>query len=173
MVNKPLAALTAEDLMSTTLVMIPEEMSLKCAAHLLSQANITGAPVVSADGRCVGVLSSTDFMHWAEKGSIPAPQHRVCSSWQIVDSAELPQDEVQHYMTADPVTIPPRTPIADLSQMMLDAHIHRVIVVDRNGRPIGLVSSTDILAAVARTGAPSDRRPVPARCAHLQGLGSN
>jgi predicted transcriptional regulator len=32
---------------------------------------------------------------------------------------------------------------------MLDAHVHRVIVVDRQGRPIGVVSSMDILAAVA------------------------
>ncbi len=33
--------------------------------------------------------------------------------------------------------------------MMIDAHIHRVIVVDKDERPIGIVSSTDILAAVA------------------------
>jgi CBS domain-containing protein len=35
--------------------------------------------------------------------------------------------------------------------MMRDAHIHRVIVVDDRGRPVGVVTSTDILAAVART----------------------
>lgn len=167
--NKPLTELTAADLMSTTLVMIPQDMSLKCAAHLLSQANITGAPVVSADGRCVGVLSSTDFIHWAEKGPKQDPQKGVCSSWQIVDE-ELSCEDVKHYMTADPVTASPGTPIAEVSRMMLDAHIHRVIVVDRNGRPTGIVSSTDILAAIAQT-PPSDARPVKARCSHLQGLG--
>jgi len=41
-------------------------------------------------------------------------------------------------------------PIGDLANMMIDAHIHRVIVVDSNERPIGIVSTTDILAAVAR-----------------------
>ena len=39
--------------------------------------------------------------------------------------------------------------IMDLARSMLDAHIHRIIVVDNNCRPIGIVSSTDILAAVA------------------------
>ena len=35
--------------------------------------------------------------------------------------------------------------------MMMDAHIHRVIVVETaTDRPIGIVSSTDILAALAR-----------------------
>ena len=34
---------------------------------------------------------------------------------------------------------------------MMDAHIHRLIVIDNvSERPIGIVSSMDILAAVAR-----------------------
>ena len=33
--------------------------------------------------------------------------------------------------------------------MMIDAHIHRVIVVDEDRIPVGVVSSTDILAALA------------------------
>jgi CBS-domain-containing membrane protein len=33
--------------------------------------------------------------------------------------------------------------------MMIDAHIHRIIVVDKKQRPIGIVSSTDLLAAMA------------------------
>jgi len=32
---------------------------------------------------------------------------------------------------------------------MLDAHIHRVIIVDGDNHPEGVVSTTDILAAVA------------------------
>jgi predicted transcriptional regulator len=40
--------------------------------------------------------------------------------------------------------------------MMMDAHIHRVIVVDSENRPIGVVSSTDILAAVARAAGPTE-----------------
>lgn len=53
-------------------------------------------------------------------------------------------------MTGDPVTVPGGATIGELAQMMLDARIHRVIVVDHNERPIGIVSSTDVLAAVAR-----------------------
>jgi CBS-domain-containing membrane protein len=33
---------------------------------------------------------------------------------------------------------------------MLDAHIHRVVVVDDFGRPVGIISGTDLLAAIAR-----------------------
>jgi CBS-domain-containing membrane protein len=56
-------------------------------------------------------------------------------------------------MTADPVTATPETPVGALARRMLDAHVHRLIIVDTAGRPVGIVSSTDVLAAVAREAA--------------------
>jgi CBS domain-containing protein len=158
--TKPFLALTAADLMSRELVMVPREMSLRAAAHMLSQAAITGAPVVDSRGRCVGVLSSSDFVRWAEgEESADRPPYRprgaVCSEWQMMDPDQLPTTEVGEYMTTDPVTVAPAAPIGELARRMIDAHIHRLIVVDREGMPIGVVSTTDILAAVAYT----DSRP--------------
>jgi len=34
---------------------------------------------------------------------------------------------------------------------MLDAHIHRIIVVDEDQHPVGVISSTDMLAAIVRS----------------------
>jgi CBS domain-containing protein len=66
--------------------------------------------------------------------------------------AELPRDAVARWMTADIVTAGPHTPLTELARMMVDAHIHRIPVVDEGGRPVGIVSSTDLLAALARRG---------------------
>jgi CBS domain-containing protein len=129
-------------------------MSLRAAAHLLSEAKVGGAPVVDETGACVGVLSATDFMHWVgygERGALgPKDSHPggVHSAWQVVDVDAVPADEVGRHMTADPVTVPASTGIADLAREMVDAHIHRVIMVDARRRPVGVVSSTDILAAL-------------------------
>jgi len=153
---KNLLNLTAADLMSASVVMVPEEMSLQGAAHLLAQARVTGAPVVNSLGRCVGVLSATDFVHWVDKCRHGVPTHGAesayCAAWQMeeVDPGLLPEDAVHNYMTRDPVEVTPNTAIGSLARMMIDAHIHRVIVVDVTGRPVGIVSSTDVLAAVAR-----------------------
>jgi CBS domain-containing protein len=73
----------------------------------------------------------------------------VLADWQVVELEKLPNDPVSRYMTADPVTARPSTPIRVLAQMMIDARIHRVIVVDEVGKPVGIVSSTDALAALA------------------------
>ena len=149
-----LLSLLAADVMSTRLVTVPEEMSLQGAARLLSRSNVSGAPVVDVEGRCVGVLSANDFVSWAEKGDRSAkhlaePCACAYSAWQVMDAETLPRDAVARYMTADPVVVAPSTPIDQVARMMVDAHIHRVIVADPERRPVGIVSSTDILAAVA------------------------
>jgi len=151
-VSKPFASLTAGDLMSQEVVMIPQHLSVRKAAHLLSNANVTGAPVIDGRGVCVGVISATDFIHLADvegRSAKTTGSQCVCSEWQVVELDNLPSDEVCCYMTRDPVTVRNKIGITELARMMIDAHIHRVIVVDDQHRPVGVVSSTDVLAAVA------------------------
>lgn len=151
---KPLTSLYAEDVMSRDLLLVPQEMSLAGAARILSRAGVSGAPVVDTEGRCVGVLSTTDFLRCVERGGgIPArPSNEcMCSAWQIPNEIDAPPTcLVRDAMTRDPVTIAPGTRLPDLVRMMLDAHIHRVVVVDALGRPAGIVSTTDVLAAFVR-----------------------
>jgi CBS domain-containing protein len=154
---KPLFMQTAGDLMTAMVVMIPQNMSLQGAARLLTDSQVGGAPVVDEACRCVGVISARDFVRWASKEGGIRQQHGsadcVCSSWQIVEPSEVPHDqEVRTLMTPDPVTVIRTALIQELAQKMLDARIHRVIVVDKQQRPVGIVSSTDILAAVTRAG---------------------
>jgi len=152
--GKSLRKLTAADVMSRDLTLVPQEMSLPGAAHLLSRAGVSGAPVVDDKGRCVGVLSTTDFVHFVGglESHYPQPPHGSAErvfDWQLISGEPLPKDAVRSYMTCDPVTADLDTPVHLLAKCMLDAHIHRIVVVDADGHPTGVVSSTDILAAVA------------------------
>src|SRR5579875_130138 len=78
--------------------------------------------------------------------------HEVLADWQVVNVEQLPTESVGQFMTPDPVTVAVDTPLTELAQRMVDAHVHRVIVVDQCHRPVGIVSSTDMLAAIARVG---------------------
>lgn len=147
--SKPLLALTASDLMTAPVTTIPQETSLREAARLLCRSSISGAPVVDKEGRCLGVLSSSDFVTWAGK---EGEATSFIAPWgEMISIDDSPDDEIGHYMTAQPVTVAPVTSIGELAQMMVDAHIHRVLVmvVADQSRPLGIVTSTDILAAVA------------------------
>jgi CBS-domain-containing membrane protein len=166
MVNsaRSLLSLTASDVMSTAIVVIPDEMSLQSAARILNHAHVSGAPVVNNEGRCVGILSAADFVKWMEHDGICEHPNRprkevVFHSWDMPEAHELPTDEVHTYMTPEPVTTKPFTTVGEMARMMVDAEIHRIIVVDPTGRPIGLVSSTDLLAVLARACKASEVEP--------------
>jgi CBS-domain-containing membrane protein len=149
-----LVELTAEDLMTRNVLVISQHTSLKAAAHLLAQADVSGAPVVDGEGRCVGVLSANDLVKWVD--GKPATNH--CSSdapsafcdWQIEGLDNLPEGEASRYMTSNVVATGPETSVGEMAGWMRDAHIHRIVIVDERRRPIGLVSTMDVTAAVAR-----------------------
>jgi CBS-domain-containing membrane protein len=161
--TKPFLALTAKDLMNGEVIRIPRDIGMQAAARWLGQMHVSGAPVVDEQGRCVGVLSSGDFVTCCAANRTRCSQHRaeanrgpctfpdcVSSEWQMVNVTESIEGMVRDYMTPDPVMARPETPIARLAQMIVDAQIHRLIIVDEQHRPIGIVSTTDIVAAVAR-----------------------
>ena len=147
---KPFLDLTAADLMTTPVRTIPQHTTLREAAQLLTHERISGAPVVDADGRCIGVLSSSDFVTWAGKDGGGKAVHFLAPWGEMIDIDDSPDNEIRQYMTAQPVTVAPTAPIGELAQKMVDAHIHRILVVVDESRPQGIVASTDILAAVAR-----------------------
>ncbi len=154
-VETPLLHLTAADLMSRDVLVIPQHISLRYAAHLLAQAAVSGAPVVDEDGRCVGVLSAADLVHWVDRESRP-PKRCVggescgCCDWQLEGLDDAPEDEVSRHMSSNVVATGPETRLGELARRMHDAHIHRIVIVDDRRRPVGIVSSMDVLAAVAR-----------------------
>jgi predicted transcriptional regulator len=75
--------------------------------------------------------------------------HTVLLEWQMVEMESLPTEEVRQYMTSEPVTVEESTPITALSRRMVNANVQRAIVVDSENRPTGIVTSTDLIAALA------------------------
>lgn len=71
-------ALTASDLMSRDVVLLPQEMSVRAAARMLADAHISGAPVLDQNGCCIGVFSTSDVVRWAaDKDRSRALRHGV------------------------------------------------------------------------------------------------
>ena len=56
--------------------------------------------------------------------------------------------KVRHLMTRPAVTVHLATTITRAARLMLDEHIHRVVVVDEEGAPVGVLTATDLLRAL-------------------------
>jgi CBS-domain-containing membrane protein len=151
--TRHLLALTAEELMSRDVITISVETSVRSAAHRLMQLNVGGAPVLDSLGRCVGVLSRSDLVRFLDQSSVPpADPHDpdgCFGEWQILELEDLPPDDVGHFMTRTVITASPTTRVAELARIMCREHIHRVMITDDSRRLIGIVTSMDILAALA------------------------
>ena len=152
-------ALTAGDVMGRAMV-VPRGMSVVTAARLLAGRRLHVALVTDAHGRCVGVFSEADFLRWvagegrADEGG-DAPTACAWSDWQVLDAESTRRGEVGRHMTCDPLLVTPDTPLAEIAEVVLDPRRCPVVVVDGQRRPLGVVSSKDVLAALAS----GERRP--------------
>jgi CBS domain-containing protein len=159
--------LTAGDVLNRNLLVLPEQMSLVTAAHLLLERRLHLAAVTDASGRCVGVLSAVDILRWSlEAGRADlkgaAPTACVWCDWQVVDVESTERDEVLRYMTRDPLLVTSDTRLAEIAKDLIDPRRRPVIVVDEGRRPLGVVSSRDLLAAVAAGDLQPDEESSPA-----------
>lgn len=157
--------LKASDVMRRRVETLAPDMTLREAAQLLLDRGISGAPVVDASRRVVGVLSQRDFMA-AEaeqlRGRAPAfyrDGERIALASPAGSAA---QRRVREVMTQDVISVTQEVGIVQVARLMSDRRIHRVVVL-RGARLAGLVSSLDILRALADAFERGGRGPVRGR----------
>jgi len=124
--------LTVGTVMTPFPVVVHLDTPLEEVAELLSQNDITGAPVVDADGFLAGVISQTDLVRYAAAGSNGG------RGWVGYTA--------RHVMTRSPVKTTAGTPLADAVRRLERHGVHRLVIVADDGRtPIGVVSISDLL----------------------------
>src|SRR5690606_39947053 len=64
---------------------------------------------------------------------------------------EVIEDRVANHMTAAAQTISPESTLLQAAPCMCLEHVHRLTVVDGSNRPIGVLSTLDVLAAFIAT----------------------
>lgn len=133
----------AHEFMTTTVATVRPDTSISDAGRLLLERDVTALPVVDADGRLVGIVSRSDLV---EQRVMPDPRaHLIPVS---ADNSEPPHN-VEDVMTTDVVTLSPGSDEAEATKLMLEHRVKSIPVLS-DGRPIGMVSVTDILRSKLR-----------------------
>jgi CBS domain-containing protein len=127
---------TVGDLMAFEPVVVQANAALDEAASLLDLHGISGLPVVDRSGSLVGVLSQTDLLR-------ARSTEYLWANW--------PGLAVRHLMTSPAITVTRSTPLPLAARTMERRHIHRLVVVadEDESLPIGILSVTDIVHAIA------------------------
>jgi len=131
------AALRVADVMSLDPVVVRVDDSLETAERLLSAYRIGGLPVVNEDGRLVGVISKTDLL---PQGTAPI---------EALLRGRRSGIRVGELMSAPALTVALAASLTEAARVMHDAHVHRVVVVGDDGRPLGVLAASDFVAMIA------------------------
>src|SRR5262245_42031347 len=73
-----LDSLRVADVMSRDVVVIHYHQTMTEAARVLTDHQISGAPVIDEQGRCIGILSATDFVAQAGAASGSVSTRAAC-----------------------------------------------------------------------------------------------
>jgi CBS domain-containing protein len=141
--------------MAIDVIVIPATATVTEATEILRRAHISGAPVVDRTGSPVGVFSTSDAAFgWGQEEAerqrvfyrMPAGQFLPIASDEPSTFAERTVGEV---MTPVLFAVQKDDLVQEAALLMTVEQIHRVIVLDGT-RLIGILSASDIVAAVGR-----------------------
>jgi|SRR5579859_2867849 len=119
------------DLMTIEPILIGADARLQEAQELMRRHRVSGLPVVDRAGRLVGVISQTDVLHLAD----PDTRSLIRLAPDHVRVAEV--------MSRPPLTVLLGTSLVDAARVMRRERVHRVVVVDPQQRPLGVLSAMD------------------------------
>lgn len=149
--------LKAVDVMTTEPVCVRESTTIRELARIFEDNEVSGAPVVDQEGKVVGVVSKTDLIRRCAEGTDdipPAYLFEVLGEQRDDDeTTEIISEPlvcVQDFMTEDPLMVSPEVPARLIARQMYERRIHRVIVVDDEMFPIGIITSMDLLGYFGR-----------------------
>jgi CBS domain-containing protein len=123
---------SVRDVMSHAIVTCLPDASPQAIARAMTERNSRSVVVIDEDGGAVGVITGADLLSLYDPGE------------QVSTAADLIRKSL---ITADP-----DLPLADAADLMIRHEVHRLVVVDPsagNGAPIGIVSTSDIVAEMA------------------------
>ena len=145
----------AKDIMTPEPVCAELGMTIREVARIFDEFEVSGAPVVDGAGLLVGVVSRTDLVRRYTDGDIERAPSMLVELFGgddgDDDSGSMPERliAVDDFMTSEPITAAPSTPLTELAHRMVESRVHRVILVDKDRFPVGIVTSLDLVKALA------------------------
>ena len=125
------------DLMSSPVVSCAADTTLGELATLLAERRIHGVVVLDEAGGAAGVVSDTDVL----AGEWLATDEESLATMRSMTAGEL--------MTSPPVTIDADAPLGDAAARLHAKRLARLVVL-RDGRPVGVLATSDLVHRLGR-----------------------
>ncbi len=153
--------LKVRDLMTTQLITLKPDDTVKKAVIKFALENISGAPVVDGRSHLLGIVSENDILNLIRAYQIRLDRENIGATMLTysMDSSNEPDERlkriseeisnipVSDIMIRTVLTTTPDTTIMEVLKSMIDMDVNRVPVVER-GVVVGNISRGDIIFAL-------------------------
>jgi len=128
--------LKARDLATLGVAQVPFDAKVRDVVREMVKTGVHGVAVVSEDGTFMGVVEQEHILEAMD----PENPEKVL---------DLPVEEI---MDEEPAIVDPEDDLRTVLKLMRDENVTRVFIVSCEGRPVGVVSLTDVLRVVSEEG---------------------
>jgi CBS domain-containing protein len=133
------STLTAADVMTRPVITVPQSETLGTATEKMVKAGLKRLPVVDEHGRLTGMLSRLDILRQAADSPLLA---------QIAQLHPGMVRTVRDIMSANIPAVGQDDDLATMIEKFSQCDEHRLIVIDSDGKAVGLLSDSDIVARI-------------------------
>jgi len=123
------------EIMSRDVISVRPDLPAPQASHLLALHRVKALPVVDDHGKLIGIVTQSDFFN-AQRDT----------------GARRLAGTVRDLMTRAVLTANPDQPIVELARAFSDGGLHHAPVIDDHHRLIGMVTQSDLVAALLKRG---------------------
>ena len=149
--------LLARDIMTRDVRTVGPEATISAVIQIMVSCRASGVPVVTGSGQILGILTEGDLLRRVETatehGAGRKPRYfldlLLGGGREITDYIRSHSRRVSDLMTETVVTVGEETPLAEVVRLM-EKHRIRRVPVERDGRLVGIVARSDLVAALGR-----------------------
>ena len=146
-------AVTVGEAMSKKYISISGDSDIHSATDLLSKGGVTCAPVVNYKNLVIGFVSDADIL--ASAGVVK--KHTVKDLVRHIIGEPTPNihrtidgKNIKDIMSSPAITVTVDTSIKKASEIFNEKRIKRMPVVDKDGRLVGIISTTDVVKWIGK-----------------------
>jgi CBS domain-containing protein len=142
------------DIMTREVVSVRADMRVGQIARVFREHQLSGLPVIDADGELVGIITELDMVKRHARPQMPAFLP-LLGAYLPLGTKEYKESlrritgvTAEDIMTTPVNTISPDASVEDAATVMVSNRSNPLPVVDDAGRMVGIISRTDILGVI-------------------------
>lgn len=147
-----LSSTEVKEVMSKHVEYLMCDDTISDALAMMIDQGLTTAPVVNSEDKCIGILSRSDLTGTLldEDGELSKLLDTSVTFGRFVESLETCDSrKVSEMMTYEVETIREDQSVVEACNIMSSNKIHHLPVVNAAGKVVGMISSFDVVKAVA------------------------